>query len=325
MQALKIDHHGPVSELIVSDVPQPKPGEQEILVEIEAMGINPSDAVSAEGRFPHSPLPRILGRDFAGRVVEGASELIGKKIWGSGGDLGISRDGTHAEYLVIPRSAAAVRPTTLSAEQAAVVGVPFQTAWCALTRRGELKNGEWVIVAGAAGAVGSAALQIAAALGAQSIALVRSEDEEARVDRAKVAEIAHSDRNDLLEAVQRATAGKGADLAINGVGSSVFRPLIDSLSTGGRMVVFSVLGGAEAALDLFSFYRKNLTLHGLNTAVVDVAEGAGIMNELAPYFESGAISPPKIKARYPLSKAAEAYQDRSGGKVVLVPDRLFGV
>ena len=163
MQALKIYQHGPASRLTAGEAPEPILGAGDVMVKIQAAAINPSDVISAEGRFPDSPLPRILGRDFAGIVVEGPKELMGKKIWGSGGALGISRDGSHAEFLAIPKSAVSVRPNNLSAELAAAVGVPFQTAWVALVERGAVKSGEWVIISGATGAVGSAAVQIAPA------------------------------------------------------------------------------------------------------------------------------------------------------------------
>src|SRR2546422_648836 len=99
MQALQIDHHGPVSALTVRDVPRPACGPHEVLIEIEAAAINPSDVASAEGRFDDALLPRILGHDFAGRVCDGPADLIGQDVWGSGGELGIWRDGTHAEYI----------------------------------------------------------------------------------------------------------------------------------------------------------------------------------------------------------------------------------
>ena len=89
------------------------------------------------------------------------------------------------------------------------------------------------------------------------------------------------------------------------------------------MVCFSAMGGREVPLDLLAFYRNNLTLHGLNTAVSTVVRGAQLLNQLAPLFASGAIPPPRIAARYPLSQAAEAYQRVAGGKIVLIPDRLY--
>jgi NADPH2:quinone reductase len=207
MQALQIDHHGPVSALTIRDVPRPALSPHDVLIEIEAAALNPSDVASAEGRFENAPLPRILGHDFAGRVCEGPADLLGQAVWGSGGDLGIRRDGTHAEYLAIPRDGVALRPRALSVEAAAAVGVPFLTAWAALIERGGLQAGEWVIIAGAAGAVGNAAVQVAAARQARIIALVRNERDDARVDRQKVAVLAYSERNHVAEVVREATGG----------------------------------------------------------------------------------------------------------------------
>lgn len=322
MQALKIDHHGPVTDLEVTEVERPAIGKDEVLVEVEAAGINPSDQVSAEGKFPHSPLPRILGRDFAGHIVEGPAELIGQTVWGAGGDLGISRDGTHAEYVAIPREAVAVRPANLTPAQAAAAGVPYQTAWSALVDLGRMQPGEWVIVSGAIGAVGGAAVQLASALGARVIAVVRNEEEAARLDRSKVAAVSMSDKHDLVDATRLATEGKGANLAVNGVGAVVFGPMFESLGRYGRMVVFSALGGREASFNLFELYRKALTIMGLNTEFLDVVSGARILREVGPLFESGALAPPSIATLYPLSQARDAYRNLMAGKPVLVPDRL---
>ncbi|MGD0500636.1 MAG: alcohol dehydrogenase catalytic domain-containing protein [Bryobacteraceae bacterium] len=92
-----------MSDLAVTEARAPSIGPAEVLVKILAAAINPSDIVSAEGRFPDAPLPRILGRDFAGRIVAGPAALIGTEVWGTGGDLGIARDGVHAEYVVLKR------------------------------------------------------------------------------------------------------------------------------------------------------------------------------------------------------------------------------
>lgn len=132
-------------------------------------GINPSDIASAEGRFPGAVLPRIIGRDFAGRIVRGPDEFIGAEVWGTGGDVGITREGTHAEYVAIPEEAVTSRPANLAVEEAAIAGVPFVTAFSAVVRLGQVRQGEWVIVSGAVGAVGEAAIQLAKAKGAQVI------------------------------------------------------------------------------------------------------------------------------------------------------------
>jgi NADPH:quinone reductase-like Zn-dependent oxidoreductase len=320
MQALQISRHGPHAELRPTsvEVPPLKPGE--VRVAVQAAAINPSDIVSAEGRFPGAPLPRILGRDFAGRVVDGPPELVGLQVWGTGGDLGVFRDGTHAEFLTLPMDAVSARPSSLSAEEAAAAGVPFTTAWLSLIGQGHLQAGEWVIVSGAAGAVGWAAVQLAAAREARVIALVRNDEEAARLDRNAVSAVARSERGELTSVVSQATSGRGADLALNGVGAPLFQPLMDALSDGGRMAIYSAAAGREATLDLFTLYRRRLQLLGVNTAGRPAAEGARILTELRPLFESKALRPHPVLERYPLTEAARAYGRVAQGaqaKVVL--------
>src|SRR6516164_7490136 len=113
MKALLITAHGPPGTLKAVDVARSALPEGHVRVRIEAAAVNPSDVLSAEGRFSHAVLPRALGRDFAGRVVEGPAELVGAEVWGSGGDLGISRDGTHAGEIVLPTAGVSRRPSSL--------------------------------------------------------------------------------------------------------------------------------------------------------------------------------------------------------------------
>lgn len=325
MQALQIQHHGPVTDLTVTDVPARAIGSGEVRVEIHAAGVNPSDVASVEGRFPDSPLPRIVGRDFAGRVVEGPPDLLGQEVWGSGGDLGIVRDGTHAESVVLPRDGVALRPARLSVEEAAVAGVPFVTASTAL-EAGRLASGDWVIVSGAAGAVGSAAIQVARARGACVVALVRDAGEKAQLADHRIDAVAVSERSDVAEVARAATGGRGADLALNGVGGAVFQPLLDALAAGGRLVVYSAAGGREVSLDLLNLYRRRLKLVGVNTAAAGAVECARILTDLVPLFTSGALQPLPVLERYKLSDAARAYARVAGGapgKIVLIPDRYF--
>lgn len=321
MRAVYIEQHGAVEALKVSEVPRPSIGAGEVLVRVDAAGINPSDVGSVQGRFPESKLPRIAGRDFAGEVVDGPLELVGSEVWGTGGDLGISRDGTHAEYLVIPRQAVARRPRNLSVEEAAAVGVPFVTAFSALVRLAQLKAGEWVIISGTTGSVGQAGVQIAHAKGARVIALVKDATDRRRLGSSSVEAIAQSDQGDLNQVAREMTNGKGANVALNAVGGSVFAALLEALAVGGRQVVFSVAGGRESALDILSFYKNQLAVFGLDTQKLDVTECAAILNEIAPLFESGALQPPVIAEKFQLAEAAQAYQRVTmggSGKVVLV-------
>ncbi len=222
--------------------------------------------------------------------------------------------------MALPREGIAPQPRNLSVQEAASVGVPFITAWTALMDLGQLKPGEWVIVSGAAGAVGSAAAKIATNAGARVLALVRNASEVERLDTKSVAAVAQSETGDLMDVARKQTGGKGCALALNGVGAGLFQPLLDALAEGGRMVIYSASGGAEVTLDLLGLYRRRIGLLGLNTAALDSVDCARILTRLTPLFESGALKPPAIADRIPLDRAAEAYgkvAKGAQGKVLL--------
>src|SRR5579871_523977 len=221
-------------------VSKPSAGDGEVVVQIDAAGINPSDLINIRGGFDHTVLPRIVGRDFAGRVVEGPAHLLGRDVFGSGGgELGFTHDGTHAEFVVLDENAITLRPPSLSPEEAAIAGIPFVTAWHALVERSQLTRGAWVLVSGAAGAVGNAAVQIAHYAGAQVVALVKDASEDELLDREKVAAVARSDEQNLDAVVREATDGKGCDIALNTVGSPIFHELLAALRDEGRMAIIS--------------------------------------------------------------------------------------
>ena len=134
MQALSFDKKGDLSALALIERPIPVPGVGEVLVEVKAAGLNPSDVKNVLGFFPYTTLPRIPGRDFAGVVRQGPPELIGKNVWGTGLGLGFSQDGSHAEYLVLPAGGCALLPAKLSFVEAAACGVPYTTAWDGIRR-----------------------------------------------------------------------------------------------------------------------------------------------------------------------------------------------
>lgn len=320
MKAIYIQRHGSVADLAASEVAVPSIGPDEVLVRVQAAGINPSDIVSIEGRFSDSVLPRIVGRDFAGHVVDGRADLIGAQVWGTGGDLGVSRNGTHAEFLALPQKAVSRRPKNLPAEQAAAVGVPFITAFSALVNLGKVTEGECVIVSGAAGAVGQAAIQIAHAKGGRIVALVKNADGLWVSELDGVEAVAQSEKGDLETIVRNVTSRRGADLALNGLGASIFESILGALANGGRQVLYSAAVGRESMLDILSFYKHQFVLYGLDTQKFDASYCAGILNELTPMFESGALKAPIISERYELSEAAKAYSHvRSGiGKIVFV-------
>ena len=167
MRVLRFTKTGSLDELVARDAPMPEAGEGEVLIQVKAAAVNPSDTKNVLGRVHETTTPRTPGRDFAGVVVEGPAELVGQSVFGTGGNLGFGRDGSHAEFVAVPREAALPVPKGLSFEQAAAVGLAYTTAWVALVKGARLEAGETALILETTGAVGSAAAHIARRLGAR--------------------------------------------------------------------------------------------------------------------------------------------------------------
>jgi NADPH2:quinone reductase len=309
MQAILIERFGDPSELRQKEVPKPEPGEGEVLVEVHAAAVNRSDVLNARGSFPFTTLPRIPGRDFAGVVVEGPRELVGAEVWGTGGgELGFIRDGSHARYLAVSRNAVAPKSDTLSLEEAAASGLAYVTAGSALVELGGVSAGETILVTGAAGGVGSAAVMIARWKGARVIGAIKDESERATAERAGVEVIVDTSQEGVTDAVLAATDGGGVDLVLDAVGGPLFEPALNGLGEQGRMVVITTTPGKQhVSFNLLDFYRKGLRLYGLMTSFLDSEESAAILRSLGPGFDEGALRAPAIAERYPLERAGTAY------------------
>ena len=138
MKALQFSAYGPPAALTIKEIAKPEPRKGEVLIQIKATGINPSDIKNVTGHFKTS-LPRVPGRDYAGVIVGGDAEK-GLEVWGSGAGFGVVRDGAHTEYIVVPADWIAQKPLQLSMEQAAASGVPFlargqRSWWLAMSRQ----------------------------------------------------------------------------------------------------------------------------------------------------------------------------------------------
>jgi NADPH:quinone reductase-like Zn-dependent oxidoreductase len=317
MQAILIEHFGDPSELRQKEIPRPEPGEGEVLIEVHAAAVNRSDVLNARGSFPITTLPRIPGRDFAGVVVEGPQELVGAEVWGTGGgELGYVRDGSHARYLAVPRDAVVPKSDTLSLEEAAASGLAYATAGSAMVELGGVSAGETVLVTGAAGGVGSAAVMIARWKGASVIGAIKDESERTVAERAGVEVFVDTSREDVTDAVLAATDGGGADLILDAVGGPLFEPAVASLGEKGRMVVITTpLARQHVSFNLFDFYRKGLRLYGLMSSFLSASESATVLRKLGPGFDEGALRAPAIAERYPLEQAGTAYARVESGEV----------
>ncbi|MBC7583308.1 zinc-binding alcohol dehydrogenase family protein [Tardiphaga sp. vice352] len=277
------------------------------IVEVRAAAINPSDAKAAIGFMPHAVFPRTPGRDFAGIVVAGPEGLLGKQVFGSSGELGIKRDGTHATHLVVEAQALVEKPENISLAEAAGIGVPFVTAQEGFRRTGMPKPGETVLILGLNGKVGQAAAQIASWQGARVIGVVRKDEPYAGHAHGEVT-VVDSSRVDVAATVRELTGGHGADIVYNTVGEPYYEAGTKSLAHLGRQI-FIASTRATVPFDIFAFYRGKHTFYGVDSLSLSSPDAAEILRDLVPGFASGALKPFPIKpdAIFPLQRAAEAY------------------
>ena len=279
----------------------------DVLVEVRSAAINPSDAKAAIGMMPYAVFPRTPGRDFAGVVLDGPAAWQGREVFGSSGDLGIRRDGTHATHLVVEAEALVEKPAGLSFDEAAGIGVPFVTAQEGFRRSGMPKAGETVLILGLNGKVGQAAAQIAAWMGARVIGVVRRDEDFA--GPADVApEVVNAGSEDVPARVRALTGGKGADIVFNTVGEPYYDAGRQSLAILGRMIFIAAFK-QTVPFDIFSFYRGRHTYVGIDTLSLSSIETGAVLRELQPGFAAGRLKafPVPEEAIFPLAAAKEAY------------------
>jgi NADPH:quinone reductase-like Zn-dependent oxidoreductase len=296
--------------------------EDQVLIEIKAAAVNPSDVKAATGLMAYAVFPRTSGRDYAGVVIDGPAGTIGREVFGSSGDLGIRRDGTHATHLVVEADAVVEKPTNLSWAETAGIGVPFVTAIEGFRRAGMPKSGETVLVMGVTGKVGQAAVQIASWRGARVIGVARKQEAYAGHTNGPV-EMIDSSTGDVAERVRELTDGKGADIVFNTVGDPYFEAAHKSLGLRGRQILIAAIDRI-VQFNILEFYRGQHSYFGIDTlGLSSVATGA-VLRELVPGFLSGHLKPFAIRpnAIYPLEDARAAFLSVAGSsrdRIILRP------
>lgn len=297
---------------------------EDVLVELRAAAVNPSDVKAAIGMMPYAVFPRTPGRDYAGVVIDGPAAWMGAEVFGSSGDLGIRRDGTHATHLVVEAEALVRKPANITLAEAAGIGVPFVTAIEGFRRAGMPKPHETVLVMGVNGKVGQAAAQIAAWQGARVIGVARRAEPYAGFASAPV-EMIDASAGDVATRVREMTGGKGANIVYNTVGDPYFQDAHKALALMGRQILIAAIDKI-VQFNIFEFYRGRHTYVGIDTLALSSVATGGVLRELAPGFASGALKPfPIVEAAvFPLSAAAQAYvavMGSSRDRVVLDPKR----
>jgi NADPH2:quinone reductase len=323
MRALRFNEFGDPAVLHVTDMPDPPATAQEAVIRVDSASVNPSDVKNVAGVMEGTVLPRIPGRDFAGVVFSGPVGWEGAAVWGTGGDVGFTRDGSHAQLMSVPVDALVRKPQRLSFEEASTVGVNFVVGWYGAVETAQLTADETIAIFGVSGGVGGAVAQIANALGAKVIGVDRRKPDP---DTPAAAVIDHfitfDPTADVGADIKKLAGGTGVDVVYDAVGGVTTAAALASLAHRGRLVVISAVGPSAVGIDLRDLYHNETRIYGCDSRKLTVSDSARRLEKMVPYFESGEFRPLPVTASYPLIEGPLAYQavaDHIAGRVVIHP------
>jgi putative PIG3 family NAD(P)H quinone oxidoreductase len=310
MKAITIREFGEPEGLELAEVDAPRPGPGEVLIDVVAAGVNRADVLQRRGRYPppegESELP---GLEVSGRVAELGEGVTG---WAVGDEVcALLAGGGYAEQVVVPEGQVLRVPRGVPVEDAAALPEVVCTVWSNVFATVHLRRDELLLVHGGASGVGTAAIQMAKAVGAR-VAVTAGSAEKLAVCRELGADVTINYREqDFLEEVRAATAGRGADVILDVVGAAYLDRNVRALATGGRLVVIGLLGGAKGELNLARLSGKRASVHATELRARPPAEKAGIVAAVCehvwPLVEAGKVRP-VIHRRFPLAEAAAAHR-----------------
>lgn len=319
MRALRTESPGGWAHTAVVETDEPQPRPTEVLLAIRAAGLNPADYFLIEGRYPGGPRPpfitgrdaagTVLVRDAAGRWPAGSSVLV---LQHAGTNLA---EGTFCERQRFPAESLAPIPAGWSFDQAGAAPLAYLTAWQAIEG---LKRNQTLLVTGASGGVGLAAVQLGLGLGALVIALSRSDSKRDRLLKLGAQHVFAPDADDLKSAVGRITNGRGIDQVVETVGGPFVRQAVHLLGRGGILSLVGVLAGVEGSFSIPSILFKRATIRGILVSDATAAQSAEAWTRIVEVL-ARIDARPIVEARYPLDSYQDAFtQLRAGvfGKVV---------
>jgi len=324
MHAIVITVPGGPDVLRLEEVPDPVPGPGEVLVEVTAAGINRADAMQREGSYPPPPgAPPYPGLECSGRISAIGPEVTGWRV----GDkvCALLAGGGYAERVAVPQGQLLPIPDGVPLTEAAALPEAACTLEATVFQQARLAPGETLLVHGGAGGIGTMAIQLAKAFGAAVACTAGSPAKLARC-RELGADLAISYRDDdFTAAVRDFTDGRGADVILDIMGAPYLQRNLDTLATGGRLMMISMRGGDRGEADLGLLMRKRASILASTLRARPAAEKAavvaGVRDRIWPLISSGQVSP-VIERMLPMADAAGAHRlldDGSHvGKILLV-------
>ncbi|MDT8066735.1 MAG: NADPH:quinone oxidoreductase family protein [Terriglobia bacterium] len=316
-------NEGPKS-LELREVPDPKAGTGEVVVNVTAAGVNFADVRAAQGKYPGGPEPPfVAGREYAG-IVEGTGERV----------MGYSQHSAFAEKVATPRNLIFPAPAEWDLEHCAAFPVNYLTAWLLYWKAGLVKGGtedpspvrsgpnQRVLIHAAAGGVGTAAVEIGKQLGIETFGTASTDEKLAKLGGLGLTHGINYMREDYEERVEEITGGEGVNAAFDGLGGEHTGKTIRCLGFLGRVILFGSATGEQPKVNLGQLYLKGTSIHGLwlSKLVANAELIRSALDSMRPWIKSGAIEP-QVGAVLPMEHAADAYrmllERRNYGKIVL--------
>jgi NADPH2:quinone reductase len=326
MRALVVENLSPdFSGCAVREIPTPQPGPGEVLVRVRAASVNFPDLLMTKGEYQFKPpLPFTPGLDLAGEVAALGAGVTG---WSLGDAVvGGARLGGFAEYAVLGAETLKPKPARLSFAEAAAYGAAYLTAYVALVRRARLEPGEWVLVHGAAGGVGLAAVDLAKALGARVIAASASDDKLSAIQRLYAPDAVVNVTEGFRDQVKAITGGRGADVIYDPVGGDVFDESVRCIAFDGRLLVIGFTSGRIPNVSVNMPLIKGFSVMGVRAGEYGrqfPEKGRENAETVWRMADEGAIRP-HVHAELPLERWREAFDLLAHrqviGKAVIRPD-----
>jgi putative PIG3 family NAD(P)H quinone oxidoreductase len=324
MTVIEIREPGGPEVLVPAERARPKPGPGEVLVKVEAAGVNRPDVMQRRGLYPPPPgASDIPGLEIAGTVEE-AGEGV-QHLHARDRVCALVSGGGYAEYAVAPEPQCLPIPRSLDATKAAAIPETFFTVWTNVFERGRLKAGESLLVHGGSSGIGTTAVQLAHAWGARVYATAGSADKCAAVERLGAERAFNYRERDFVADVREATGGRGVDVILDMIGGDYLPRNLETLAIDGRLVQIALMGGAKAQINLAHVMQRRLTVTGSTLRPRSIAEkgaiAAALLDRVWPLLEAGKVAP-IVYRTFPLRDASTAHRVMESsehiGKLVLV-------
>ena len=317
---------GGADVLKIEDLPLTEPGEGEVRLKVEAIGLNRAEVMFRQGQYLETPkLPSRLGYEAAGivdAVGVGVSDIqIGDRV-STIPSFSIGQYGVYGESAIVPAYAVARYPDTLSVIEGTAIWMQYLTAFGALVEYGHLKKEDSVLITAASSSVGLAAIQITKSAGALAIATTRGADKKQFLLDAGANHVIVTDEENLAESVMTITSGTGANIIFDPVGGPLLESLADAAAPGAMIFEYGALSTAPTTFPLFSALAKGLTVRGYT--IFEIVKDPGKLARGKQYIydglQTGALKP-IIDSTFPLDAIADAHRymesNQQKGKIVV--------